>query len=409
MQELLERLLSGRPTVGELRLRANGTLREIEYRATPDVGPGIHLLVLRDTTDRNRVAEALAAEVTWLRSFIERSPVAMLLIDSDGRLHANQAALERFGELPSRLAPATAVEQHILQPNGCPFPAGAEPLERAMAGESTRALEVLLDTPRGRFPALLTAGPIFDLHGERIGAMAVFEDLSAFKELERTREEWTSVVAHDLRQPVTVIQAQAQLLARRIADHPDPKVHAKLGHILAASRQLDRMIGDLLDVSRIESRRLVLELRPTKLPELVADVVERHAEDLVDREVRVVAPADLPEVLADPVRVEQVLANLLSNATKYGRAGTPIEIALSRRGNQVAVAVTNEGRGIRPEEMAGLFSRFYRARSAVERKIAGLGLGLYITRGLVEAHGGTISAESEPDKTTTFTFTLPIA
>jgi signal transduction histidine kinase len=124
--------------------------------------------------------------------------------------------------------------------------------------------------------------------------------------------------------------------------------------------------------------------------------------------VRIQTTKPIPPIELDPVRIEQVLSNLLSNAAKYSAPDSDILLTVEPRGAAVRVAVTNRGPGIGPDELPKLFSRFYRTREAEQGGVAGIGLGLYISKGLVEAHGGTISAESIPGNTTTFAFTLPV-
>lgn len=217
-------------------------------------------------------------------------------------------------------------------------------------------------------------------------------------------------IAHDLRQPVAAITAYANLLEVLAEQHSaDPQGQAGAKHILASSRQLHRLIGDLLDVSRLAAGQLKLERRSLALLGLVNDVVERMAETLRGHAVRVDVQNAIPSIELDSGRVEQALTNLLSNATKYGYAGTAILVQLRSQDDEVQVSVVNQGKGIALGDMPHLFNRFYRAREAPSTGEAGLGLGLYITKEIVEAHGGRIWAESDPGRTATFRFTLPVA
>jgi signal transduction histidine kinase len=163
-----------------------------------------------------------------------------------------------------------------------------------------------------------------------------------------------------------------------------------------------------LDASRIDVRRLTLDRQRARLPELVTQVVDHCAEFLRGHDVRIRPPGPLPDVDADPVRFEQILTNLLSNAAKYGDPGGAIELALRPLDGVVEVSVTNQGPGLRADETERLFQRFYRAERARVAEREGLGLGLYIAKGLVEAHGGQIAVESKPEGPTRFSFTLPI-
>ncbi|HTN88031.1 MAG TPA: PAS domain-containing sensor histidine kinase, partial [Sorangium sp.] len=296
---------------------------------------------------------------------------------------------------------------YICLPDGQPLAAGDCPAMRALRGEVTTARELSLRRADGSDMAvLMSAGPIVDAGGKLLGAVLAFEDITRLKELERLKEEWTSVVAHDLKQPVTTIVGYAAQLERK--PHVADAVKSRAGHILASARRLGRMVSDLTDISRIESRRLAIERAPVDLPALVRAVVERMASDTEGNAVEVETRGEIPTVLADAGRVEQVLSNLLSNAAKYGDSGTPITTSLERRGDAVEISIRNRGRGIPPEDLPFLFERFFRGKAREER-VLGLGLGLYIAKGLIEAHGGSIWVESSGDGHTTFYFTLPLA
>lgn len=231
----------------------------------------------------------------------------------------------------------------------------------------------------------------------------------ALREAQRLRDEWISVVAHDLRQPVSVIALSAQTLPRLVVTGPAEKTSHAVERIARSASTLERMVNDLLDVSRIDARRLALQRSEVDLVPLLMDVIERMPEIARSR-ARLAIHDSRQRVLvhADAGRVEQVLGNLLSNAVKYGTAGTEIEVALAVRDGQAQISVSNQGRGIAADDLPRIFERFHRTREA-QGTTQGIGLGLYIARGLVEAHGGRIWADSTPGGTTTFHFTLPVA
>ena len=225
-------------------------------------------------------------------------------------------------------------------------------------------------------------------------------------------EEFTSIVAHDLRAPVTVIQGFAELLRRDAEAHKAaPPLLRGLENIRTAARQLNKMVDDLLDVSRIECNRLRLERRPLDLAVFVPEVVERVAELTRDHPVAVEVQRPLSVVHADPSRIEQVLTNLLSNAAKYSPPGRGIAVRVARdegdNGAAVRVSVVDQGAGIPAEEIPALFCRFRRASQAQRQGVPGLGLGLFISKGLIEAHGGRIWVESQVGQGSTFSFLLP--
>ena len=242
-----------------------------------------------------------------------------------------------------------------------------------------------------------------------LGEACVVEAAWVQAELERLREEFISVVAHDLRSPITSIKLGAGLLEQLpFGGHGTERERTVVRSIGTSATSLNRMVEDLLDVSRIEAKRLTLEKKAVDLRHLIYEVVDRATEVTKEHPVRVAMPEVVPLVEADPGRIEQVLVNLLSNAGKYSYPDAEIRVEMEVRPSEVVISVTNYGPGIAPEEKARLFTRFYRAKAAERVKAPGLGLGLYIAKGLVEAHGGRVWVESEVGKSTTFRFTLPL-
>jgi len=221
------------------------------------------------------------------------------------------------------------------------------------------------------------------------------------------REEWTSVIAHDLRQPIGTIMMCADLLTR-VGEGSREEREKFTSKIRSSAFNLARMVDDLLDVSQMETQRLHLERKWIDPLRLVRETVDRLAYVMKDLHVDISGSSDLLPVFADPGRVEQILGNLLSNAVKYGNETAAIHVRLKRHRDEVEISVMNHGKGIAEEEISRLFDRFSRAKSSHNSSVPGLGLGLYISKGLVEAHGGRIWVESVPNFTTTFYFTLPI-
>ncbi len=285
------------------------------------------------------------------------------------------------------------------------------PIYRALRGETFRDFEATYIRPDGRRYYLRFGGSaVRDERGEVVLAINVFHDISQIRELEQQREEFISVVAHDLKGAITIIRGYSELLLRPEDGRTLPAVFQNAAETIdRQTRQLERMIEDLLDVSRIEARRLSLEKRPLDLVSLIRDVVERTEELTKGHPVRVHLRDTIPPVDADPGRIEQILTNLLSNAAKYSYPNTPIMIEIEPRKAEVMVSVTNEGPGIKKEDIPELFTRFYRTEAARLEGVPGLGLGLYITKGLVEDHGGRIWIESEVGRYATFRFTLPVS
>jgi signal transduction histidine kinase len=248
---------------------------------------------------------------------------------------------------------------------------------------------------------------IRDDDGKIVGITGTAQDITELREAQRLRDEWTSVIAHDLRQPIGVILMAASALPALHEEHRVDAESSFLSRISSAANVLARMVDDLLDMSLLEARRLELRRSWVNPRSCVEDAVARLTHVIGDRKVRVAESGMRREVFVDVMRVGQILGNLLSNAVKYGDAGTEIDVAIEHRPNEVEIAVTNHGRGIAQEDLPKLFARFMRSKEARGSGTPGLGVGLYITRELIEAHNGRIWAESTPGKTTTFHLTLP--
>lgn len=372
--------------------------------------------VMRDITaqkvaeeEREDFARRMEAERNTLERVIDLAPMAIVLVTLGGTpaIRLNRKARELLGSGSARKGGQWTELGCLYAPDGRRLRPEEYATQRALNGEEVRNVEEIVMAPDGKsIPVLVHATPIRDAGGRVSGSVTIFEDISVFRELERLREEWSSVIAHDLRQPIAAIGMQSELL--KMQPENLSVVTRVADSIGKSARQLNRMTADLLDVSRLEARRLPLDRKPVRLQRILKEIVDRLGVDLQGRKLVISAQDDLPELWLDPGRFEQVIGNLISNAVKYGYPGTEIRVELLRSGNQAELSVTNQGKGIDPEELKGIFQRFHRTHWAKESKVKGVGLGLYITKGLVEAHGGSIEATSVPEKLTTFRVRLPL-
>jgi signal transduction histidine kinase len=230
---------------------------------------------------------------------------------------------------------------------------------------------------------------------------------NALREALTARDDFLSIAGHELRTPLTALQLQLQCIMGMSAERVEAPVRDRLRKIERQVARLSTLIDEFLDVSRIRAGRLALEVEEFDLAALVRETVFRAAESMVRSECRSRVLAEGPVTGTwDRVRIEHVIANLLSNAMKYGR-GNPIDVTVSRAANRARLVVQDRGIGISLEDQARIFDRFERACSA--RDFGGLGLGLWITKRIVEAHQGTIRVESELGKGATFVVELPCA
>ncbi|MCY1072037.1 PAS domain S-box protein [Nannocystis sp. RBIL2] len=397
----------GVPILYEGRSRGNLYLADKQGGGefTAEDQQALELLAARAGTalETARLYHETTQATTWLRGAIDGIPEAVILVDAGGQISFNAAARE-FAPAEEASAPSRLP---LYESTGAPLADDELPLSRALReGVTTIGMECVGQTRKGqRVPLLASASPLRDEHGRRVGAVCVLRDISSLKEIERLREQWTAVVAHELRQPVQMIHACARTIERAGASERDPLTAKSVGRILAAAGRLERMIKDLLDAARIEARQLSLRRETIDVGAVLAEVVARLA-DTTDRSLRLDVAPGLPPVRGDAVRIEQIAENLLTNALKYGDPRGPIVVEVRPHGHEVMVSTINQGQRLLPAEIDCLFKRFYRSRAVAA--VEGLGLGLYIAHGLVEAHGGRIWVESG-DTSTSFRFTLPLA
>lgn len=226
---------------------------------------------------------------------------------------------------------------------------------------------------------------------------------------EEQREGYIHTISHDLRGPLTIIQGQAQLVRRALSQAGlGPKEQASAEAILTTTRRMNALIQDLVDSARLDGGQLRLNMEPLDLASFVLDLKERLSGAMEAQRVRVEAPEGPPMVLADPDRMERILINLLSNALKYSPADSDVVVSFTKDDAVIVTSVADRGPGIPADELPRLFERYYRMKSTRGQR-EGIGLGLYITKALVEAHSGRIWVESELGRGSTFRFSLPSA
>lgn len=251
---------------------------------------------------------------------------------------------------------------------------------------------------------LMKPGP--DTMGTAMTVVLV-QDITHARELERLRHEFVAGVSHELRTPLSHIKGYIETL--RSADGVQPENMAKFLEGMARNAdRLEKLINDLLDLAALESGQTTLRIEPVKLHETIEKVVTEFRPHAAKRRISI--NTDIPPVTiqADEFRLEQVLANLLDNAIRYGREGGQINIRAEVMDNQVRVCVRDDGPGIPPEALNRVFERFYRVDPSRRRDTGGAGLGLAIVKHIIQNHGGRVWAESEPGQGAAFYFTLPL-
>ncbi len=348
-----------------------------------------------------------------LEALVETSPVGVVVFDAKtGTMTTFNREARRIGE---GLRTESRSPEQLLEVITCRRADGREVSARQLPmaeqlgiGETVRAEEIVLSVPDGRsVRALVNSTPIRSTGGTVESVVVTLQDLAPLDEIERMRTEFLGQVSHELRAPLTSIQGSAVTLLEETADLDPAEMREFFRIIAEQAGHMRGLIRDLLDAGRIDSGTLTVTPEPSEVAALVersrstfVSVAGRHA-------VLVDLPAGLPPVMADRRRIVQVLNNLLSNAARHAPEATPIRVVAVREDAHVAVSVFDEGSGVAPERLPHLFSKHAGARQGAT---AGQGLGLAISKGLVEAHGGRIRAESPgPGRGTTVTFTLPVA
>ena len=279
-------------------------------------------------------------------------------------------------------------------------------------GETVHAEEISLDLPSGRrVTTLISATPIYSEGGEIVSAVAVIQDMTPLEEVQRLRNDFLAMVSHELRTPLTAIKGSTGTVLST-STPCDPVETRRFFRIIDQQADLlSELVSNILDVTRMEAGALVVVPRRTNVKDLVDEAMSAFLRGGARNHVEVDIQPDLPAIAADPQRVTQVLDNLLSNASKYSPESSVIRVTASLKEPYLAVSVIDEGRGVSADELPSLFRKFSRVYGRDgEENVVGEGLGLAICKGIVEAHGGRIWAESDGDgRGTRFTFTIPVA
>lgn len=252
----------------------------------------------------------------------------------------------------------------------------------------------------------VTLSPLYDNAGNLFSITVNFQDVTRFKEAEDLQTTFISVISHELKTPLALITGYAETLDRHDIRWDSDTVHECLTVIRDESKRLNRLIEDLLDAARIEAGALKLRMSYVRLDELARSAVEALRPLEPEHRFDLDFPADLPAVRGDPERLRQVLRNLLNNAVKYSPSGGVIRVGGRAEPDQVRVFVADEGPGIPENERDLLFERF--ARGSAARDSSGTGLGLYLSKAIIDAHGGSIWVDSSLGQGATFHFALPL-
>ena len=352
-----------------------------------------------------------------LEALVETSPVGVSVCDAkSGRVVSANREVYRIvaGLIDPDMDPREAMKALTIRfANGHEVALEAVPLARVLGdARTTRAEEVEISVPDGRsVRTLLNVTPIRDEDNEVVSVVATMQDLGPLEELERLRSEFLGMVSHELRAPLAAIKGSAAAVLGASPALPRAEILQFFRIVDGQANHMQGLIGNLLDAGRIEAGTLSVDPEASEVIAL-ADAAKNAFVSGGGRHTVVVdLPGELPAVMADRERIVQVLNNLLSNAARHSPESSPIRIEAAREAGHVAVSVCDEGRGVPPEMLGQLFRKHVALDGGHAAEGMGpSGLGLSICKGLVEAHGGRIRAESPGlGQGARFTFTLPAA
>lgn len=338
------------------------------------------------------------------RQWIDDLPVGVVVVDKNQQSqYSNHAAKELLGSEPEHPSAYIAGTDKS-------YPAEQMPAAKALAGEiiQTEDMEVEQNGVRRQMQAW--GRPGYNEHGELSFGIAVYEDISARKQLDLLKNRFVSTVSHELRTPLTSIHGALGLILGNALGEPDPKIRAMLELAEQNSQRLIRLINDILDMQKIEAGQMSFNFTKVQLKPLLHTAIAQMASYAEQHQVKIELDpvADDLWLWADSNRLMQVLANLLSNAAKFSFAHSIVQIKVQQQHDQIRIAIVDQGLGIDEEFKAFIFRPFSQSDTSDVRNFGGTGLGLSISKSIVEKHGGTLSFESSLGQGSSFYIDLPI-
>jgi len=362
--------------------------------------------LLRETEElqkeRQRTLADLDAEKSRTRTIIEALPSGVVVTNTEGVVVLmNPAFLWHLG-LDANLKPGKHIEEYIKDDSFCRMlreisKDGCKKMEKPPTYEFALADNKFL---------LAEGQAIVNEENDCLGAVVILSDITAMKALDQLKSEFVAKVSHELRSPLSTIHEQLVMVEKT----PDNEQYL-LSRAREKTQGLISLIGDLLDLSRIEAGHVGQDLKPVAVDELLHNIVDFITTQAQSRNQNLtleLPETSLPKILADPMALESIFGNLVANAIKYTQEGGDIKVKAALVGDQVQVAVMDNGFGIEARQLDKLFDKFFRVKTDKTRYITGTGLGLSLVKGLVDKMGGTITVESEPDQGSTFTVLLPV-
>jgi PAS domain S-box-containing protein len=362
----------------------------------------------RQTQIENSLANQRASE---LHAIIDNMIDAVVVSDTQGQMTmANEAGINLLDLKKRDSNSLSAIFSTLkLRPAEDSLVDGRlNPLARAISGDMITQETDVFRSPSGKDIFLRTnAAPIRDQKGQVIGAVAVLRDVTELIEFDDMKDDFIKVAAHELKTPVAIIKGYAQLMEKMDEISPEQQHKMNKSFVNGANR-ITKIVEELLDISQLRLGQLEFSREPVNLTQLVKSTIEKVASNKTKHHI-CLDQADSANVLVDRFRIEQVIEHLLENAIKYSPNSDNVDVAVKNNNNDVVVSVSDGGVGIPNNHQAHIFERFYRAHTGTPFDYGGLGIGLYLSKEIIQKMGGHMWFESEEKKGSTFYFSLPLA
>ncbi len=386
------------------------------------------LVIILDITDRKRAEEEALKAKKRLENILHAVADGIRIVGMDYKVKMINRRMARMAKVKM----TEGIGMVCSEMFGCDQCGTDEcSLRRVLRTGKSFQTETLRFTRDGKaIPCLQYVTPLRDTDGNIVGIIEDFRDISMIKrteeklrrahqilkkkneqleKLNNLKSLFLNITSHELRTPMAAIKGYAQLLEMDLSDKLDEKQKNILHTIVRNIDRLDRLINDILDVSRLESGTLKIVPEKCRIEEIIDRAIEtmRGQAQMKDIKIEKLVEYDLPELFIDKYRMEQVVTNLLSNAIKFSNRNSRIIVRASKKGDKVVLEIQDFGRGIPKNKLKKIFEPFYQVDSGMDRKFGGAGLGLTIVKGIVEAHGGNVEVESKVREGTTFRIILP--